>query len=73
MEVTVKAVGFLPGKPVRFRIRIEPSAERVTAEQAKDKAQRRQQQKVKGRQQYHADRPADWKCYENQAQVYYPG
>ena len=72
MEVAVKAVGFPPGQPVRLCGRIEPAAERVTTEQTKEESKRRNKQKIKGRQQYHADRPADGKRHENQAEVYYP-
>ena len=73
MEVAVKAVGFPPGLPIRFCRRIELTAEWVTTEQAKEESKRRNKQKIKGRQQYHADRPADGKRRENQAKVYYPG
>ena len=73
MEVLVKAVGLPMGQPVRFCRGIEFAAERVAAEQTKKESKRRNKQKIEGRQQYHADCPADGKRYENQAKIYYPG
>jgi len=59
VEIAVEFVRRSSSEPITFCGGIKLAAKRVTAHQAKEEPKRRQQQKVKCRQQYKADRPTN--------------